>query len=260
MEAIDPPNEKYRVNTELYEGPLDLLLQLIERSELDITRLAIAQVTDQFLEYLGNMEIRNPGEVSAFLVMAARLLQIKSQALLPIKRVIDVEENDVETSAEALARQLIQYRRFKQLGSVLDDLQKRGLKTYLRLNTPIQNLERHLDMEGLTIQDLIRAARNIFVGELELPKLSSVVNMPSITIREQIQMLIKLLRQVGPTTFLAALDHRSRLDAVILFLAMLELIKRRVVEAQQTSLFDEIVLTPVGEWDDNAEVELEFEE
>ena len=75
--------EHYRINTPVYEGPLDLLLELIEHAELDITTLALAQVTDQYLAYLKTLEDHDPAEVSAFLVIAARLLQIKSAALLP---------------------------------------------------------------------------------------------------------------------------------------------------------------------------------
>jgi len=75
--------EGYTVETEVYQGPLDLLLELIERAELDITHLALAQVTDQYLAYLKQLEERNAAEVSAFLVIAARLIQIKSAALLP---------------------------------------------------------------------------------------------------------------------------------------------------------------------------------
>src|SRR5512142_586785 len=93
----------YQVTTPVYEGPLDLLLQLIERAELDITRLALAQVTDQYLAYLRGMEDRLAEEVSAFLVIAARLLQIKSEALLPRPPVREAGEED---PGEALAQQL----------------------------------------------------------------------------------------------------------------------------------------------------------
>ena len=95
----------YSVDTEVYTGPLDLLLQLIERAELDITRLALAQVTDQFLEHMHAMEEQNASEVSAFLVIAARLVQIKSSALLPRQSTSDIPLE--EDPGEALARQLI---------------------------------------------------------------------------------------------------------------------------------------------------------
>src|SRR3970282_2140475 len=103
----------YQVSTPVYEGPLDLLLELIERAELDITRLALAQVTDQYLEYLRVLQHHNAAEVSAFLVIAARLLQIKSAALLP-RPPIDHLGSDEEDPAEALARQLILSTRFTE--------------------------------------------------------------------------------------------------------------------------------------------------
>jgi segregation and condensation protein A len=103
--------ENYRVNTEVFEGPLDLLLQLIERAELDITRLALAQVTDQYLAYMRTLQEHDAAEVSAFLVIAARLIQIKSEALLPRPVERPVGEED---PGEALARQLRLYRMFKR--------------------------------------------------------------------------------------------------------------------------------------------------
>jgi hypothetical protein len=81
--VIFPRTHVYTVSTPIYQGPLDLLLQLIERAELDITRLALAQVTDQYLEYIHNMPELSAQDVSAFLVVAAKLIQIKSEALLP---------------------------------------------------------------------------------------------------------------------------------------------------------------------------------
>jgi segregation and condensation protein A len=250
--------DSYKVTTDLYEGPLDLLLQLIEKSELDITRLSLAEVTDQYLSYLEQMEFRDPAEVSAFLIMAARLVQIKSLALLPSRSLPESENDSVEDSAEALAAQLLQYRRFKQLGSVLDDRQRSGLRTYFRLVTTTINYPKRFEMEGITTQNLVQAARTVFMDELTLPGLSTVITMPRITIREKIHAIIEFLRRSGTSTFSSIVEKQGRLDAVISFLALLELIKRSVVEVQQPDLFGEINLTPVGEWDDNPEIEMEF--
>ena len=127
--------EGYQISTEVYEGPLDLLLELIERAELDITQLALAQVTDQYLAYLHALQERNAAEVSAFLVIAARLLQIKSAALLP-RPPAELATTDEEDPGEALARQLIVYKRFKELAVFLDNRVAAGLHTYLRVAPP----------------------------------------------------------------------------------------------------------------------------
>ena len=125
-----PQEETYRIRTEVYEGPLDLLLDLIEKAQLDITRLALAQVTDQYLEYLKNLEEHSAADVSAFLVMAARLLQIKSAALLPRPTITAAFGEDEEDAGEELARQLILYRRFKQIAHFLDERQQQNLRTF----------------------------------------------------------------------------------------------------------------------------------
>ncbi len=249
--------EGYRVNTPVYEGPLDLLLQLIERAELDITTLALAQVTDQYLAHLRNLGEQNAAEVSGFLVIAARLVQIKSAALLP-RPALDqpVEEED---PGEALARQLIAYKRFKELAAGLAWREEQRLQTYLRVAPPVVKAEAKLDLSGITLEDLIQAARQIFFSQPDLPALSRVVSMPRVTIREKIQTIVNALREIGNATFRSFLKRRGdRLEIVVTFLAILELIKRRVVEASQPDMFGDIEIISTGEWNEKEDSQLEF--
>ncbi|HEX9018642.1 MAG TPA: ScpA family protein [Anaerolineaceae bacterium] len=255
--------EGYRVNTPVYEGPLDLLLQLIERAELDITTLALAQVTDQYLAHLRKMQQEDPGaqnaaEVSGFLIIAARLVQIKSAALLP-RPVLVPEEEQEEDPGEALARQLITYKRFKELSGHLAQRAEAGLRTYLRVAPPQVKVEARLDLSNLTLHDLISAAREIFFSKPDLPALSRVVAMPRVTIREKIHTIVESLRELSNSTFRNFLNRDGdRLEVVVTFLAMLELIKRQVVEATQPDLFGEIEVKSTGEWDEKEDTQLEF--
>jgi segregation and condensation protein A len=260
-QVAEHQTEGYRINTTVYEGPLDLLLDLIEHAELDITRLALAQVTDQYLAYLHNLEDRNPAEVSAFLVIAARLVQIKSSALLPRPPQIDRSEDDVD-DGEALAQQLIQYRRFKQLSAWLSEQEAANMRTYLRLGTPIPKIDARLDMSEITLEDLALLAFQVFIGKADLPALSRVVSMPRVTIREKIHIILNILRHSGKASFKNLAGNQNRLDIVITFLAMLELIKRSVINAEQTDLFGDINLLAIGDLGEDQEdqVELEFEE
>jgi segregation and condensation protein A len=236
--------EGYQISTDVYEGPLDLLLSLIERAELDITTLALAQVTDQYLEYLKKLEDRDPAEVSAFLVIASRLVQIKSAVLLPRPPAIaQIEEED---PGESLAQQLIIYRRFKQLAGWLVERQEAGLRTYLRLSTPTPRLDPHADLSDFSLEDLVGIARQVFLHSTSLPELSQVVSMPRVTIREKITSILSILRREGKATFWELAGSRSRLDLVVTFLAMLELIKRNVIEVQQSDAFGDILLQPLG--------------
>ncbi len=249
----------YEINTDVYAGPLDLLLDLIERAELDITRLALAQVTDQYLEYLKKIEERDPTEVSAFLVIAARLIQIKSAALLP-RPTLDPTLVPEEDPGEALAQQLIIYKRFKQLAQFLDEQQKNNRRTYLRLaEISTSAYVSRFDISEISLDDIVATARDIFHME-NLPPLSQVISIPRITIREQIRSIINRLK-AGPTTFKQLLaGSNNRIEIVVTFLAMLELIKRHYVNVNQDSLFADIDLTPSETWGNEEEFEIEFAE
>lgn len=255
--------EGYRVNTPVYEGPLDLLLQLIERAELDITTLALAQVTDQYLAHLRLMQQQDAAgqsaaEVSGFLVIAARLLQIKSAALLP-RPSLQLAPEEEEDPGEALARQLIQYKRFKELAGTLTEREAAGLRTYLRVAPPTVKVEARLDLTSTTLKDLVSAAREIFFSKPDLPALSKVVAAPRVTIREKIRLIVGSLRDIRSTRFHSFLKRRGdRLEVIVTFLAMLELIKRHVVEANQEDIFGEIELKSTGDWDEKEEAQLEF--
>lgn len=254
-EAQPIPIKKYTVQIPVYEGPLDLLLQLIERAELDVTAVALSQVTDQFLSYIHAMNVP-PDEISAFLVVAAKLLQIKSEALLPRPPVREVGEEDL---GEALARQLRIYKRFKEIAGWLNDREDKNLRTHLRVAPP-PKVEGHLDLSNITLAGLMIAAQTVFAREQEKVALGTVIAPPKITIREKIAFIAKRLGLEHHSTFKALLgEHPTRLEVVVTFLALLELVKRYRVAAQQTSLFSEIQIEQLEELRTDEEVETEFE-
>jgi segregation and condensation protein A len=252
--------EGYKIKTDLYSGPLDLLLDLIDRSELDITRLALAQVTDQYLAYMHNLADRNAAEVSAFLVIAARLVQIKSAALLPRPLSTNSTSHDEVDDGEALARQLILYRRFKQMAHWFEERQAAGYHTYLRLALPSIKINQKLDLDELDLNDLIKIARQVLLNPEQFAALSQDMVSTRMTIREKIHLILTTLRLDGSSSFLSILGDHSRLDIVVTFLAMLELIKLSSIEVHQNDLFGEIVLHPLGEWDESADIEADFKE
>lgn len=250
--------EGYKISTEVYSGPLDLLLQLIEKAELDITRLALAQVTDQYLDYMHNLEEQDAAEVSAFLVIAAKLVQIKSSALLPRSPVPSLQPE--EDPGESLARQLIIYKRFKELSRFLDDREEKGLHTFLRLDAnPRAQMTTHLDLTDFTLEDLVHAAREVFTSPHNLAPLSEVVSFPRITIRQKISSILDKLRRTGSTNFQMFLDkNNDRVEIVVTFLALLELVKRHMVTANQESTFGQIILQTEGDLVGMDDQELEF--
>jgi segregation and condensation protein A len=247
----------YTVSTPVYQGPLDLLLQLIERAELDINSLALAQVTEQYLQHLKNLEHTAAEEVSAFLVIAAKLIQIKSESLLP--RPPQREEGE-EDPGEALAQQLKAYKRFKELSLFLEQREAANLRTYLRL-APGPQLESSADLSGIELADLVAAAYAIFAQEVDKPALGTVVTAPRITIREKIAHITRFLRKYQRGSFSQLIgDDPLRLEVVVTFLAMLELVKRHLVNTHQAFNFDDIEIEIQDTWEESAEFELEFGE
>jgi segregation and condensation protein A len=246
---------EYTVAIPVFEGPLDILLQLIERTELDITVVALAQVTDQFLSYIKKMQVP-ADEISSFLVIAARLIQIKSEALLPRPPVRQPGEED---PGEELARQLRIYKRFKEVASWLEDRETRHLRTYLRVTSP-PRLEGHLDMSGISLSDLADALQEAYASEREKASLGSVISAPRITIRQKIALITEYLNRNSNTSFKNLLgEDPNRLDMVVTFLALLELVKRYHVVARQDALFGEIQIEKMEGWQADEDLDLEFE-
>jgi segregation and condensation protein A len=246
----------YTVQTPVYEGPLDLLLDLIERAELDITSLALAQVTDQYLAYIHTIEAIAAEEISAFLVIAARLLQIKSEALLPRPPVREPGEED---PGQMLAEQLRIYKRFKELANWLLERETQNLRTFLRLAPP-PKVEGKLDLSDVTLSDLLEAAEAILTRERDKKALGTVITAPKITIREKIEVIARKLSKSSNANFSELLGPApSRLEIVVTFLALLELVKRYRVAARQQALFGDIEIERMTEWADDEEIEIEFE-
>lgn len=246
----------YTVQTPVYEGPLDLLLDLIERAELDITAVSLAMVTDQYLAYLNGVEELNADEISAFLVIAAKLLQIKSEALLPRPPAREPGEED---AGRSLVDQLRLYKRFKEIGGWLNNQHESNLRTYLRIAPP-PKAEPKLDLSNLTLEKLVSAAETVFAREQAKKPLGEIIAPPRVTIREKIDLISKTLRDVQRSTFRALLnDGASRLEIVVTFLALLELIKRYRIDAHQDGLFSDIEINRMEDWKDDDELELEFE-
>jgi segregation and condensation protein A len=248
----------YTIELDSYQGPLDLLLELIERAELDITKIALAQVTDQYLSYLAQLQEHSLEDMASFLVMAARLLQIKSEAMLPRPPVREPGEID---PGEALAQQLIAYRKYKQISLLLAERERAGLRSYLRLAaSPLPQPK--LDLSTVGIEDLHQAMLQALASSPEIPFLNGVVIPYRTHIRNQVRLIIKSLRAKGSTSFWSLLKGmKTRIEIAVAFLALLELIKLRQISVSQDHLFADIEVTPGPDWkaDQDSDEEIEFE-
>jgi segregation and condensation protein A len=232
----------YTIDLPSFAGPLDLLLHLIERQELDITAISLVKVTDQYLEQIEELKQNRMEELIDFLVVAARLVQIKSRALLPQTPVIIEGEEEEEDPAEALLRQLREYKRFKQAAAWLQDREEQGLRTYLRVAPP-PKLDGRLDMSGISVDTLLAAVQEALSRVDDREESVAIVQPRRITIEGQINRLRQRAKTglaFGFTDLLSA--KTSRIEISITLLAVLELIKRQELLASQTELFGPIEL------------------
>jgi segregation and condensation protein A len=232
----------YQVTLPLFQGPLDLLLYLIEREQLDITKVALAQVTDQYLQYISTLQEVDADLLSDFLVIAAKLLFIKSQALLPQPRV-DVSREEEEDVGDQLVRQLRIYRQFKHAVHVLATREASHLRSYVRVATP-RVLEPHLAPGEITLEDLVTAARRVLAVHPSAPAVDQMVSPIVVTIGERITLIRQLLERLPQVTFGALMRMCTwRLEIIVTFMAVLELIKQNFVDVQQDVPFGEIVIS-----------------
>lgn len=247
----------YIVETDVFDGPLDLLLMLIEKSELDITKLSLAKVTDQYLLYLSGLEQKSPDDLSEFLIIAAKLIQIKSEYLLP--RPIELPEQE-EDLGQALANQLRIYREIKKAALWLSQRNDSHLRSYLNTKNNYQIVTK-VDMTGLELSDLVNAYLTIFEQPKEIAALGTVITIPKITIRRKIQSILDMLTQYKSTSFNQILNFDySRINTIVAFLALLELIKQDFVNIQQTSLFSEIFINAKSEMKIDGDVDLSLDD
>jgi segregation and condensation protein A len=245
-----PLGAAYPVQLPAFEGPLDLLLHMIEARELDISVISLMAVTDQYLKTLNQLEEIEPGALADFLVVASRLLYIKSYNLLPKPR--PPVEDEEEANGDALLRQLLEYRQFKQVATALRVREEAGLRVYVR-TAPRPEIERRLDLGNIDVETLQRALRKALQRIPVDPPMPHIQAYP-ITVAEQLENVRTYLRSVFAgnsrserrgVSFEALLGRSaSRLEVIITFLAVLELVKLHEVEVVQDATFGEIRLIP----------------
>ncbi len=230
-----------KINIPAFHGPLDLLLHLIERQELDITAISLSKVTAQYLEQVEHLkQERRIEQLMDFLVIAARLVQIKSRAILPQTPASYLDDELEEDPAEALIRQLKTYKQFKKGAKWLHGRETAVYRTYLRLAPP-PKVESKLDMSGVTADVLLTAVRNALARLDDLDGSVTIARPRRLTIEDQIKRLRRLAKQPAPFTFNELLSDRADMTEIsVSLLATLELIKRRELRAAQSHLFGEI--------------------
>lgn len=220
----------------LFEGPLGLLLDLIEKEKLEITDISLAQVADQFLKYLeGNKDI-GPENLADFLLVAGKLILIKSKAILPLLELEKEEEMDIEK----LKWQLREYQKFKEISKEIKRLENRK-KMFFSRDSYLGVKTIFCPPENLLSQDLMNVFENVLNKLPKFEKLAQETIKKVISIRDKIEHLKQNLTYRIEMTFReATAGFANKVEVIVTFLAMLELIRKEMVVIEQTEMFGEI--------------------
>ncbi len=239
------------VKLEVFEGPLDLLLHLIDKNKIDIYDIPIVLITEQYMIYIKQMEKRDLNVMSEFLLMAATLLDIKCRMLLPK----EVDEDGVEEDPrEELVRQLLEYKMYKHMANELKDKEMNGLNMFYRkpsIPDEIKEYEAPVDLEQLLEGVSMHQLNTVFkeVMKRTNDKLDPIrskfgkIEKEEVTLDEKLDYVEEYTKLHSKFSFRQLLENqKSRMHIVVTFLAILEMMKSGKIRVLQHSVYDEIMI------------------
>lgn len=243
MSILTLETKKYAIKIENFEGPLDLLCHLIEKNKMDIYDINLNEITDQYIQYLNQMEEMNLEIASEFIVMASTLLYLKSKNLLPKK-----EEEEEELTEEELIRRIIEYKKFKEISKTLKqnyiETGNRYYKEQESIKLPKQKLEKEYDNKIIPkkYKELIeRNSVKLNQNAKNIEKIAIVENYTVASkVKEMLKVLIKQKRFIFNKLF--SLKQHNKQEIVTAFSGLLEMSRRKKVETTQEELFGDITV------------------
>jgi len=256
------------VKLDAFEGPLDLLLHLIEKNKIDIYDIPIAEITDQYMEYVSHMELHDLDLVSEFLVMAATLLDIKSRMLLPKEEETEEEEDDPR---QELAKQLVEYKMFKEISRALQEREERAAGVFYReedIPKEVACYREPMDLDKLLDGVTLIRLNEIFqmVMKKQEDKIDPVrsrfgrIEKEPMKVEDKISTILSVCREKKTFSFRELLERqRDKFEVVVTFLAVLELMKIGAVSLTQEVLFGEIIIEAAETEDALNRLEAEWE-
>lgn len=234
---------KYNVQLKVYEGPMDLLYDLVTKHKIDIKDIAISEITKQYLDYLDAMEAMDMEITSDFITMASKLVEIKSRYLLYLQRE-DSEEDDPRIE---LVERLKEYKKYKQVSKELKEKADEEHERFFRKKEEVI-IEDELSLEDVSIAKMMellpKLLKNIDKKEEETKNdaLERLVNRKIISVEEKIVSLRRTLATKNKISFLETVDQSDRGDIIASFLCVLEMIKEKEIIVTQDDFFEDIVI------------------
>lgn len=254
MKNTNSHSDQWTVNLDIFEGPLDLLLHLINQLEIDIYDIPIAKITDQYMDYIQAMQLLQLDVAGEYLVMATTLMNIKSQMLVPRNDGFDDEAEDFnfenEDPREQLMGMLLEYRKFKNVALQLEEKQNERSVYFTKEPADITGFQNKVPLHEneLDLQDLMSVFKDMLKRkELRDPS-PTTIETEEITVTEKMTFIESRLQENErkPIPFRYLFDVPTKREMVITFLALLELIKENKVTAKQKETYSEIEISFFG--------------
>ncbi|MCL5104718.1 MAG: segregation/condensation protein A [Armatimonadetes bacterium] len=248
MNFVRTEDSPYKVTLEIFQGPLDLLLHLIRENEIDIYDIPIAKVTEQYLAYLSLMESLDLEVAGEWLVMAATLVEIKSRMLLPEEPGDEADEEERLDPRLELVERLIEYEKFKGAAEIFREREEMRSKVFSRGTLELDfDLKPTVVLDNITASDLLSLLQNILSDVGKEPVTS--IQRRKITVRMRMREIWRKVSQAsGQLSFEELFDDvYTKVEVVITFLALLELLKAQSVKVKQTKAFATIKIIPLTE-------------
>lgn len=236
----------FKIKLKDFEGPFDLLLYFIKRDEIDIYDIPIAKITEEFLNYLHLLEILDIEVASDFIVLAATLLQIKAEMLLQINKPENESATEETDPRTPLVRQLIEYQKYKEAANHLSErLDDNQYHFYRKNYQPEINQSNEIGTQykNASIFNLINALSNALKRNNPENQTFHQVNLFPITVEEKKNEILQILKIKSRVYFTKLIDNYSRIEIIVSFLALLELVRTNEINLYQEENFDEIVIT-----------------
>lgn len=242
FDAGEQTELSYQVRIENFEGPLDLLLHLIKKSEINIYDIPIHLIAQQYLTYIEAMKDLNLGVAGEFLVMAATLIQIKSKMLLPADETA-ADEEDGPDPREELVRRLLEYKKFKEAARQLDEQERLWREIYSReQSSPVELESDERLLENVGLFDLVDALQGIL--DRNPGKKFMEVLPDNLTVRERMNAILEMLEERESVNFVELFESSChRIVIIVTFLALLELMRLRTARIFQTEHFGPILVS-----------------
>ena len=238
----------YEVKLDAFSGPLDLLLHLINRLEIDIYDIPMAELTEQYIDHIHAMQTLELNEASEYLVMAATLLAIKSRTLIPINEgEIDIEEFDVDEvdPREELVARLIEYKKYKEAATQLQELESERGQVFTKAPADLSEFipEEQMTMfdTNVNVYDMLSAFQKLMRRKQLKKPLATRIARQEISVKDQMRSVVNVLKQAGGKMMFSQLfKYEDKSMLVLTFLTLLELMKRQVVFVEQENNFDDL--------------------